>query len=389
VSGYAIRLRPGRSRLAYPTLLAVGAVDAAGYGVIAPVLPELESATGAGAAELGLLVATFSLAMLLGFPVAGLLVGRGRARLALVLSLVVVALGTLGMIAGESLASFFAARAVMGFGAGGVWLGVVFSTLERWPGEEYVCMSRIFSAYSVGGLLGLVLGALGGVRAPFVAYLCLVVLAIPAALLLSEPARRTRLGAGAGAGRSALRRPGFVLAASVILFTWVGFGVLEGVLPLLFDRRLGQAGIAAILVATALVVALSSALAARFGPTRVAAVAVPLVVAGFGLAGAVESVVLWAAALAAVGVGLGACNTGSTGILLEGVGRSRIVVPLVVWSQVGIAGYLLGPALGGLVADGVGYAAVFLVPLAFAGVVAVVALGVRRVGTQHPRVDAQ
>jgi MFS family permease len=369
VSSYAIRLRPGGSRLAYPVLLTIGAVDAAGYSVVAPVLPELEEATGAGPAVLGLLVATFSLAMLAGFPLAGLAVGRGRSRLVLVVSLGVVAAGALGMIAGESLAAYFVSRAVMGLGAGGVWLGVVFSTLERWPGEEYVCMSRIFSAYSVGGVLGLVLGALGGVRAPFVAYACLVVLAIPAALLLGEPERRARLRSG----RGSLRLPGFVLAAAVILFTWVGFGVLEGVLPLLFDRRLGQAGIAALLVGTAFVVALSSALAARFRPLLVAFVAIPLVVAGIAFAGVGTSVALWSVALAAAGAGLGACNTGSTGILLDGVGRERIVLPLVVWSQVGIVGYLLGPALGGLVAETLGYGAIGLVPLVFAAAAAIVA----------------
>ena len=374
MSGLVLPAEPPRSRVAYPILLAAGAVDAAGYSVIAPVLPELGEATGAGPAVLGLLVATFSLAMLAGFPLAGLLARRSGSRLLLVVGLAVVALGCVGMVAGEGLATLFAARATMGLGAGGVWLGVALSTLERWPGEEYVCMSRILAAYSVGGVLGLALGALGGTRAPFVAYLGLVVLALPAVLLLAEPcgAPRPRWE------RAALRAPGFPLAAALILFTWVGFGVLEGVLPLHFAAELGQAGIAAVLVGTALVVAAASTAAGRLAPLAAAAVGVPLAVAGIALAGAVEGVALWSLALLLAGAGLGAGNTGATGILLETVGRVRIVLPMVVWSQVGILGYLLGPALGGAVADALGYAGVGLVPLVFAAAAAAVLGRARR-----------
>ena len=43
----------------------------------------------------------------------------------------------------------------------GIWIGVTFDTLARWPGQEYLCMSRIFAAYSAGGLIGPTLGAIG------------------------------------------------------------------------------------------------------------------------------------------------------------------------------------------------------------------------------------
>ena len=37
-----------RATMAYPTLLALGALDAAGYSVIAPVLPQIAARTGVG-----------------------------------------------------------------------------------------------------------------------------------------------------------------------------------------------------------------------------------------------------------------------------------------------------------------------------------------------------
>jgi hypothetical protein len=60
-------------------------------------------------------------------------------------------------------------------------MAVTMGTLARWPGQEYVCMSRVFAAYAAGGLLEPALGAIGGIRAPFLAYLGLLVLGVAAA----------------------------------------------------------------------------------------------------------------------------------------------------------------------------------------------------------------
>jgi hypothetical protein len=49
---------------------------------------------------------------------------------------------------------------------------------------------------------------------------------------------------------------------------------------------------------------------------------------------------------------------------VEAVPVERIVSAMVVWSQVGIVGYLLGPLVGGVIAEGFGFAFVGLVPAA-------------------------
>jgi MFS family permease len=131
---------------------------------------------------------------------------------------------------------------------------------------------------------------------------------------------------------------------------------LEGVLWLHFAERLSQAQIGALYVGASLIVAVSVA-------------AVALAVAGITLAGIAASIPLWAVALALAAVGIGLANTGSLGLLVEAVPVERIVTAMVVWSQVGILGYLLGPLVGGVVAGGLGYAYVGLVPAAAALVV--------------------
>ena len=344
--------RPGSGRAAYPLLLALGALDAAGYSVIVPVAPAIADATGAGPATVGLLVASFPTGMVLGFAVAGAVVRRRGARALLVGSLAVVALGALGFVAGDSLAIYFVARLLMGFGSGGIWIGVTFDTLERWPGQEYLCMSRIFAAYSVGGLIGPALGAFGGIRGPFLAYLALLLAAVPLVLVVGEPRVRRRFAAD----RTVLRTRGFVVAGAAIFFAVLALGVLEGVLPLHFAERLSQAQIAGLYVGASMIVAVSAAAAGGRRPRPLVFAAVPLAVAGTSLAGVATEVPLWMFALALAAVGIGTANTGSLGLLVEAVPVQRIVTAMVVWSQIGILGYLVGPLAGGIVAESLGYA---------------------------------
>jgi MFS family permease len=342
-------------------LLALGALDAAGYSVIVPVAPAIADATGAGPATIGLLVASFPAGMMAGFWLAGRAVERrGVGRALLVASLLLVALSTLAFALADSLAVYFPARFLMGLGSGGLWIGVTFATLERWPGQEYLSMSRIFAAYSIGGLVGPALGAIGGVTGPFLAYLALVLAAIPMVLLAGEQTERRVFSSD----RTALRERGFWLAAAAVLFAVLALGMLEGVLPLHFAERLTQAEIAALYVALSLVVASSAAAAGSQRPRLMVFGAVVLAVAGISLAGAVTTVPLWLLALllAAVGVGIG--NTGSLGILVESVSVERIVTAMVVWSQLAMLGYLVGPLLGGAVAEGLGFSALGLVPAA-------------------------
>jgi MFS family permease len=349
-----------RAIAAYPLLLALGALDATGYSVIVPVAPAIAEATGAGPATIGFLVASFPAGMVAGFAGAGWLVRRAGATAVLAGSLGVVALGALGFVLGDSLAIYFPSRVLMGLGSGGLWIGVTFDTLGRWPGQEYLCMSRVFAAYSVGGLVGPALGVFGGIHGPFLAYLVLLLVALPLVLLVGEPSTRREFAAD----RASLRTRGFWVAAAAILFAVLALGVLEGVLPLHFAERLTQAQIAALYVGASLVVALSAAAAGGIRPHPLVFAAVFLVVAGISLAGVVTSVPIWVFALLLAGVGIGLANTGSLGILVEAVPVDRIVTAMVVWSQVGIIGYLLGPLAGGAIADGPGYAYVGLVPAA-------------------------
>ena len=348
------------STAAYPLLLALGALDATGYSVIVPVAPAISDATGAGPATIGLLVASFPAGMVAGFALAGVVVRRHGPRILLVASIVLVVLGALGFVVGDSLAVYFPARALMGLGSGGIWIGVTFDTLDRWPGEEYVCMSRVFAAYAAGGLIGPALGAFGGVHGPFLAYLVLLLAALPLVLLVSAPTRRRSFTAD----RAALRTRPFWIASAAILFASLSLGVLEGVLPLHLAEELSQAQIGALYVGASLVVAVGATASGGARPRPLVLAAVLPAVAGITLAGLATEVPIWLLSVLLAALGIGLANTGSLGLLVDAVPVERIVSAMVVWSQIGIVGYMLGPLAGGAVADVAGYAAIGAVPAA-------------------------
>jgi MFS family permease len=362
-----------RAGFAWPIILALSGLDAAGYSVIAPVLPRISEATGAGPAVIGALVATFPAGMLFGFVAAAPGIARGRTRTVLAASLLVIAAGCVGFVVADDLAVYFVARAVMGFGSGGLWMGVTFAALERSPGDEYAGMSRMLAAYSVGSVIGPALGALGGVRGPFAAYLILVLASVGLALLLPTPAQRKAFHPD----RAALRVRGFWLSCGTVLFAVIALGIVEGVLPLHFDSRLGQAEIGALFVGLAFVLGGGAVLAGQLRPRVVVPSGVVLTVIGIAWVGIADSVPTWIAALAVTGIGFAFAETGSVGILLDAVGTERIVTAMIVWSQIGISGYLIGPLAGGGVAEGLSFAWIGVVPLAAAVALAVLALGLR------------
>jgi MFS family permease len=323
------------------------------------VLPEIAGATAASPAPIGAIVATFPLGMLIGFAGAGHAVRRHGTRGTILAALMLVALGCAGFLAGRTLGAFAVARFLMGIGSGGLWIGIAFATLERWPGHEYLCMSRVFASYAAGGLISPLLGAIEGVDGPFLGYLGLVAAAIVPTALLGRP----RSAATFASDQGALRLRGFRLASAAILFTVLGLGVVEVVLPLHLAARLEQTEIGVAYACVSVVVTATSTAAARYAPTRNLVAALVLVTAGVAVAGATSGIALWIAALLIAGTGIGLGNTGSIGLLLAAVPVERIVTAMIAWSQIGILGYLLGPVAGGFVVDSWGFAALGLVPL--------------------------
>jgi MFS family permease len=347
-----------RTGFAFATLLALGALDATGYGVMAPVAPELARETDAGPGVIGALVTCFALGQLVGYPLFGELQRRRGATRVLTVALVLIAVGDAAFLAGGGLAVYFPARALQGIGAGGMWIGVVFGMMERFPGEEYRRVTALLGAYSLGGVAGPALGAVGGIRGPFAVHLGLVVAAGAALAVLRLPSDKGELGSD----RGVLRSRGFLLACAGVALVALALGTLEGPLPLHFGTRLSQGEIGLLFVFTAVLVLVATVLAGRARPQPMLALSLVLLPAGIAVAGATDGVWLWVIAVSITAVGFGAGQAGALGLLLAAVGVARIVLAMVVWSLAWGTGYLAGPAVSGAVAETLGFGAVWIVP---------------------------
>jgi MFS family permease len=346
--------------LAYLILLGLAALDSAGYSIIAPVVPEIGDATGFGPGVMGALVASFAVGQLIGYPLAGRMLQRKHAVAVLLASLALVIIGDLAFILGDSLGVYFPARLLQGIGAGGLWIGVSFAILERYPGEEYRRLTGVLAAYGLGAIAGPAIGGAGGIRTPFVLHLVLVTAAALALLVVGAPKEQVRFGSD----RAALRTPGFFLASAGILMVALALGTFDGPLPLHFAEQLSQAEIAGLYVLAAVIASVCAALAGRLAPRPVLVFATAVMTFSLALGGLTETVGLWILAVVLVGMGIGWGESGALGVLLESIGLERIVLAMVVWSQVWAIGYLVGPAIGGAVAEALGYGALGLVPLA-------------------------
>ena len=348
--------------MAYLVLLVLAALDSAGYSIIAPVIPEIGDATGSGPGLMGVLVASFALGQAAGYPLAGRGIQRRHAISVLAVSLGLVVVGDIGFIVGGGLGVYFPARLLQGVGAGGLWMGVSFAVIERFPGQEFRRLTGILAAYGVGAIAGPAMGGAGGIRTPFAIHLGLVVPIAVALLLVGAPTKRAQFTSD----RRALSSAGFWLASAGVLLVALTLGTFDGPLPIHFSQHLTQAEIAALYVVAAVVAAVCATLAGNLPPRPVLAVSTVVMPAAIALGGLSESIPVWIFIAVLAGVGIGAGEAGALGVLLESIGVERIVLAMVVWSQVWALGYIAGPAAGGGIAQALGFGAIGIVPLAAA-----------------------
>ena len=328
--------------------------------MLAPVLPEIGERTGTGPGVAGALVASFAVGQLVGFPLAGLLAHRRSSAALLGVSLALLLVGDAMFVLGEGLDVWFPARVVQGLGAAGLWIGVTLAVLERWPESSYQRLTGILAAYSVGAICGPAIGAIEGVRGPFLAHALLTIVTFAPLLVLGSAGTRAELGTD----RSVLRTRAFGVSAAGIVLLALAAGTIDGPIPLHLAERLGQTEIAAMYILTSVFVAVGSLAAGRVRPRLALAAGAAMVPVGIGLVGLASAVGPWAGGLGLAGAGFGLGEAGAIGILLAGVARERIVTAWVVWSQLWAVGYLVGPAVAGIVAEAWGYSVLGVVPLA-------------------------
>jgi multidrug resistance protein len=227
-------------------LLVVGLAfftDTLVYALLPPLLPHYARAFGLSQSELGLMFASYAATLLGSSLPLGRLADRIGRRGPFLLGLVGLGATTLLFAFAWSFELLLLARALQGIAAAVTWVCGLALLTDHFPSEQRgKAMSTAFAAANMGLLAGpYVSGFLverGGPRAPFLAAAALAGIDALARLLLlpPEPPRQ-----GGPIGYLGLLRDPAVRVYGGAMAMAAGLGaMLESVLPLDADRRLGM-----------------------------------------------------------------------------------------------------------------------------------------------------
>lgn len=216
--------------------------DLVAYSICVPVLPDFARRLGASSAEIGLMFASFGVTLLLVSVPMGAISDRTGRKVPLVTGMLALAGSTLLFARADSLPLLFAARMVQGAADGVTWV-VGFALIADCYGPEDRgrVMGYVMSGTSLGIIVGPSIGGwlydAGGVALPFqfVAALALVC-AIGFTVIRPNTERPQTARPSIW---SVMRVPPVAICAAVIVVAASTLAMLEPVLPLFFDRRLG------------------------------------------------------------------------------------------------------------------------------------------------------
>jgi multidrug resistance protein len=166
-------------------------------------------------------------------------VGR---RLPLVAGMIALAGSTLAFAEADSLSGLFAARMIQGAADGITWVAGFALVADCSDGDERGrVMGYVMSGTSLGIIVGPSIGGwlyeAGGVALPFQVVAALATVCAAGFAIVRPPARRRRqIGPSPW---SVLRRRPVAVCAALVVVSASTVAMLEPVLPLFFDRRLG------------------------------------------------------------------------------------------------------------------------------------------------------
>jgi multidrug resistance protein len=161
--------RPGLPR-GFGVIWTTVAIDLVGFGLVLPILPQYAERFGAGAALIGVLSASFSLAQLIFAPVWGRLSDRFGRKPILLVSLFGTAVGSLLTGVAGSIWILFLGRIVDGVSGASVSVAQAAVGDVSPPSQRARLMGLLGAAFGVGFVAGPAIGALAALGGPHVPF---------------------------------------------------------------------------------------------------------------------------------------------------------------------------------------------------------------------------
>jgi MFS family permease len=361
-------------------------VDAVLFGALIPLIPDYAERFDLSKAAAGAIFGSFGAgAVLVAIP-AGYLTGRVGPKRAAVGGLLGLGLASFGFAVAESPETLAATRFLQGVASSFSWAGALAWIAADFPrNRRGAALGTAFGVAIAGFITGPLIGAGAHLASSLAVFGALGVVALAlAAVALGRPAAPPETTTPR-ALRRALGDPAYLTALWLNLLPALFFGVMDVLAPLALDENgFGALAIAAVFFAAGAVEALFhpwfGRLSDRLGRLRpivaslVASVAVGILFAFAGAPWLITLLVL------AAGVTFGGVYSPAMALvsdrselfgLSQGLGFG---VSNAAWSM----GALLGPLLGGAIADATGDAAPYLLCAALsAATLAVIATRVR------------
>ena len=142
------------------------AIDLIGFGIVLPILPQYAERFGAGAALIGVLSASFSLAQLLFAPVLGRLSDKVGRKPLIILSLFGTAVGSLLTGVAGSIGILFLGRIIDGISGASVSVAQAAVGDLAAPRDRARLMGLLGAAFGVGFVAGPAIGGLAALASP-------------------------------------------------------------------------------------------------------------------------------------------------------------------------------------------------------------------------------
>lgn len=135
-------------------------VNMLAFGIVIPLLPYLADRTGASEFQIGLLVAAYPLAQLVGAPLLGRLSDRFGRKPILLISIFGTAIGFVVLALSNSLVMLFVARIIDGLTGGNINVAQAYIADVTDHAERGKAMGLIGAAFGLGFVIGPVTGGL-------------------------------------------------------------------------------------------------------------------------------------------------------------------------------------------------------------------------------------
>ncbi|MDA7027722.1 MFS transporter [Bacillus sp. CLL-7-23] len=332
------------------------------YGLVVPFLPIYAETLGASQSKIGLLFASYAIALLISTPIFGAIADRvGRKKL-LVFGLVSLAMTTMVYALAFNFWVLVLARFLQGVAASIPWTAGLSLLAENFPQEERgKAMGTAMSSQAGGVLLGPLLGGWlyewGGYQAPFFIAVGIALIAAILSIVFLRNVNDSR-AENFSSPFHVLRRKQVLMIVGVAVIGSAVFASIEPTLPIHLYKHLnvspGVIGTMFIVVTLAygLSAPLIGAFSTRFGYVKTMMVGVVLVAVTLPLNALPTQLWLQIVTLAMLGISLGIVLTPALPKLAEISDQAGVVSQGVTFAVYN-TGYSFGMMMGPLLASGI------------------------------------